>query len=203
MLNQKKTSLTQEDLADKQRLSGLWEQERLLLQDPFNIWIDWWGDKRAGGNKFKTWAGKQFVIDLLRGMQAPIRSDTWSSLPSADWLHAPASDGSLPLYFDADIGGQSSSLDVGFSMDALDMRSRTRPMLELAAFVGLQRFRPMPHKSGESFSYVQWMEPLPPVLAAVACSGQLPQRKARAFEFCLLYRTKYLKSFLKAKRKGG
>jgi CRISPR-associated protein Csb3 len=203
LLNQKKTTLTPQDLVEKQRLSGLWERERLRLHDPFNVWIDWWGDERAGGSNFKTWAGKQFVLDLVRGMQAPIRSDAWSSLPTAEWLNEPAGDGSLPLYFDSDIGGQSSSIDVGFSMDALDMRSRTRPIVELAAFVGLQRFRPFPEKSGGSFSYVQWTEPLPPVLAAVACCGQLPQQNARAFEFRLLYRTKYLKSFLPAKPKGG
>ncbi len=202
LLNQKKTTLTARDLAEKQRLSDLWETERLRLHDPFNVWIDWWGDERAGGSRFKTWAGKQFVIDLVRGMQAPIRSDAWSSLPTTKWLNEPARDGSLPLYFDADIGGQSSSIDVGFSMDALDMRSRTRPMIEFAAFVGLQRFRPFPEKSGESFSYVQWTEPLPPVLAAAACCGQLPQQNARTFEFRLLYRTKYLKSFLPAKPQG-
>lgn len=201
LLNRKKTSLTAQELIEKEWLSQLWERERIRLHDPFNVWIDWWGDDHSGGSSFKTWAGKQFVLDLARGMRAPMRSGAWSSLPPAKWLHEPASDGSLPFYFDADIGGQSSSLDAGFSMDALGMRSRTRPMIELAAFVGLQRFRPFREKRWESFRYVQWTEPLPPVLAAVACCGRLPQHRARIFEFRLLYRTKYLKSFLTAKPK--
>jgi CRISPR-associated protein Csb3 len=196
LLNQKKTTLAAEDLADKERLSNLWERERIRILEPFNVTIDWWSDDRGGGSSFKTWAGKQLVRDLVRGMQAAIRRGEWSSLSPSEWLQHPTNDGSLPLYFDADIGGQSSSIDVGFSMDALDMRSRTRPLLELAAFVGLQRFRPLPSVSGQSYLYFLWTEPLVPILAAIACCGQLPQREARAFEFQLLYRTKYLKSFL-------
>ncbi len=198
LLNQEKISLTWEDIAEKQGLSELWKRERLCLGEPFHLWIDWWGDDRSGGSSFKTWAGKQFVIDLVRGMQSQIRTDRWSSIPAARWLNEPANDGSLPLYFDADIGGQSSSLDVGFSMDALSMRSRTRPMIEIAAFIGLQRFRPSPEKLSGSFSYGQWTDSLPPILAAAACCGRLSQRRGMTFEFRLLYRTKYLKSFLTA-----
>jgi CRISPR-associated protein Csb3 len=75
-------------------------------------------------------------------------------------------------------------------------------MIELAAFVGLQRFRPRPNSGADSFSYTAWTQSLPPMLAAVACCGQMPQTHAREFEFLLLYRTKYLKSFLPAKPKG-
>ncbi|MGH9344758.1 MAG: type I-G CRISPR-associated protein Cas8g2 [Terriglobia bacterium] len=203
LLNQKKASLTSQQLSEKQDLSELWGRERLRLHDPFNIWIDWWGDENTGGNKFKTWAGKQFVLDLVRGLQAPIGSDAWFSLPMAEWLNQASSDRNLPLYFDSDIGGQSSSRDAGFSMDTLEIRSRTKPLTELAALVGLQRFRPYPANRGDSFCYVQWTEPLPPILAAVACSGRLPQRGARTFVFRILYRTKYLKSFLTAAPQGG
>ena len=196
LLNQKKTTLTTEDLAEKEQLSDLWDRERIHLPKPFNLYIDWWNDGRAGGSDFKTWAGKQFVRDLVRAMQAAIRFGDWASLSPGDWIRQPTNQGILPLYFDSDIGGQSSSIDVGFSMDALDMRSRTRPLLELAAFVGLQRFRPLPNSGGESFTYCLWTEPLVPLLASIACCGLLPQNQARAFEFRLLYRTKYLKSFL-------
>src|SRR5262249_25997449 len=159
---------------------------------------DWWGDDRAGGSKFKTWAGKQFVIDLVRGMQVPLLSTAWHTLPPMNWLAEPVSDGSLPLYFDANIGGYSSSIDVGFSLDSLDMRSQTRPLIELAAFVGLQRFRPRVDRTNETFTYSAWTDPFSPLLASLACAGVLVQAKARHFEFRLLYRTKYLKSFLPA-----
>ncbi len=198
LLNQEKSSLSSEQMAEKQRLSKLWEEERLCLHEPFHLWIDWWRDEYAGGTNFKTWAGKQFVIDLVRGMQTQIRSDVWSSLPSTGWLNNSMKDGSLPLYFDSDTGGQSSSLDVGFSLDTLSMRSCTRPMIELGTFVGLQRFRPAPKNNGESFTYMLWTEPLPPILAAAACCGSIPQRIGRVFSFRMLYRSKYLKSFLTA-----
>lgn len=203
LLNQKKTTLSQQDAAEKSSLSELWERERIHIGKPFDVWVDWWGDDRAGGSKFKTWAGKQFVIDLVRGMQSPLRTETWQTLPPTDWLSEPAGGGNLPLYFDADIGGQSSSIDIGFSLDALDMGSRTKPMIELAAFVGLQRFRPWPDDAGDLFRYTAWTDLLPPLLASLACNGAVVvQPNARRFEFRLLYRTKYLKSFLPATSKG-
>jgi CRISPR-associated protein Csb3 len=198
LLNQEKGSLTQHAALEKQKLSNLWKCERVWIHEPFDLWIDWWADEQAGGSDFKTWAGKQFVLDLVRGMQAQMRSAEWSNVPVSDWFSQYGRDGSLPLYFDSDIGSQSSSLDAGFSMDVLGIRSRIRPAIELAAFIGLQRFRPARQRSVDSFVYAQWTELLPPVLAAIACSGHLPQQTSRSFEFHLLYRTKYLKSFLAA-----
>lgn len=179
-------------------LNSLWEGEQLRFASPFDISFDWWSDSRSGGSRFKTWAGKQFVIDIVRAVQALLRTDSWKNLPSTRWLTEPASDGSLPLYFDSDNGCQSSSIDVGFSLDSLELRSRTRPLIELAAFAGLQRFRPQEDKSNGSFTYVAWTNPLPPMLASVACCGALHQPRATTFEFRLLYRSKYLKSFLPA-----
>lgn len=66
LLNQKKATLTPQEAAEKQELSELWERERIRLHGPFDVWIDWWGDDHAGGSNFKTWAGKQFVLDLVR-----------------------------------------------------------------------------------------------------------------------------------------
>lgn len=201
-LNQKKkSSRTNEDESEKKRLSQLWERERLYFGQPFHLWIDWWGDVWAGGSTFKTWAGKQFVIELVRGMQDGIRRDQWVAIPSNDWLTETVSDGSLPLYFDSDVGRQSASLDVGFSLDALKLRSATRPMVELAAFVGLQRFRPAPSTKPGKFSYFLWRKPLPPILAAAACCGCLIGVDRQSFEFPLLYRTRYLKGFLPAQVK--
>lgn len=202
LLNQKKSTLTQGDLVEKQRLSELWNQERIRFDDPINMWIDWWRDDWAGGSRFKTWAGKQFVIDLVRGMQKPLCSNSWKTIASNLWLKESTNDGSLPLYFDADIGGQSSSLDVGFSLDSLDMRSHTRPLIELATFVGLQRFRASASLPSHTYVYTAWTDRLPPMLACLACCGILAQSNARKFEFRLLYRTKYLKSFLPSICKG-
>ena len=201
--NKKKSGRTAEEMAEIQRLSKLRDRERIHLHEPFDLFIDWWNDDESGGSRFKTWAGRQSILDLVRGMQAPCAAGAWSSLSASKWLEEAVGDSSLPLYFDADIGGQSSSIDVGFSMDTLELRSRTRPLLEIAAFVGLQRCRPVPDASGRSFSYVLWTENLPPALAAVACCGYLSQKEARAFVFRLLSRSDYLKSFLPAIPRGG
>jgi CRISPR-associated protein Csb3 len=196
--NLKKTLRTPEIVAETQHLDSLWERERLHLSKPFDLWLDWWCDDRAGGGRLKTWAGKQFISDIVRGMQAPLRSDTWKRLSSSEWLRGSCNDRSLPFYFDSDIGSHSSSIDVGFSLDSLDMRGRTRPLIELAAFIGLQRFRPAEYRSEGTFGFCTWTEPLPPILAAVACNGALPQAGSIHFTFRLLYRTKYLKGFLPA-----
>jgi CRISPR-associated protein Csb3 len=76
--------------------------------------------------------------------------------------------------------------------------TRCRPLIELAAFVGLQRFRPFADPNENRYTFVVWREPLPPLLAAVAACGLLGAPGWRAFQFRLLYRTQYLKSFLPA-----
>lgn len=196
--NLNKRLRTRETDAEAQRLDDLWQRERLCFPTPRPIWLDWWADDAAGGSRFKTWAGKQVISDIVRNLRQSLSSNVWKSVSPARWLGEPANGGCLPLYFDADIGGQSSSLDVGFSLDALDMRVQTKPLLELAAFVGLQRFRPTEDRGTETFRYVAWTEPLPPCVAAAVCCGALPHASALKYEFRLLYRTKYLKSFLPA-----
>jgi CRISPR-associated protein Csb3 len=92
---------------------------------------------------------------------------------------------------------------VGFSGDPLGMRTTCRPLLEFATLVGLRRFRPAAQPGENRYTYVAWGEQLAPVLAAVAACGLLERPGWQTFEFRLLYRTKYLKSFLPAQRIGG
>ena len=115
----------------------------------------------------------------------------------------------LPFNFDSDLGGQGSALDIGFSFDPLAGSETTRiegnckPALELLCFIGLQRFRPRELKGQNRFVYTAWHEPFSPdVAAAVACQAIQPS-PAPSYEFRLLYRTKYLKSFLPAQRFQG
>src|SRR5260370_38700800 len=78
------------------------------------------------------------------------------------------------------------------------MESPARPARELLAFIGLQRFRPGEIKGENRFLYTAWNRPLPIEVAMPAACGALPIIGADRFEFRLLYRTKYLKSFLPA-----
>jgi CRISPR-associated protein Csb3 len=110
----------------------------------------------------------------------------------------------LPFNFDADLGAQGAALDVGFSFDPLPGLSvSVRPALELCAFIGLQRFRPVQVKRENRYQYAAWADPLPAAVASAAASGSLDSIDCRRFEFRLLYRTKYLKSFLASKPVRG
>jgi len=179
-------------------LHKLWREAPLVLHEPFHLRLDWFTDKRAGGDTFKTWAGQQSVIDIARGLKAAVDGAAWNE-PHLDWLFARTSCEGLPFNFDADQGAMGSDRDIGFSFDPLkSIHVRIRPLVELLAFVGLQRFRPFKPGKDNRYRFSLWFDPLVPSLAGAACCGLLESPSATNFEFRLLYRTKYLKSFLPA-----
>lgn len=193
-----------EDLdAEKKALDSLRRESPIRLHAPFNLLIDWFLDDRAGGSRFKTWAGQQSVIDIATGMHRPLLDGKWLDIPPAEWLtrSVPADD--LPFNFDSALSGQGSALDAGFSFDPLGFKMPTRPLLEFAAFVGLQRFRPMPVENENLYRFELWPIPLLPPAAAAAANGAAAVANAQQYEFRLLYRTKYLKSFLPAQPHRG
>lgn len=196
LLNKSKDSLTASETAEKALLKVKWDRERIHFGTSFDVWIDWWNDEITGGSRFKTWAGKQLVWEILDALQRSLRTREWNAKTSADCLFERFSDGNLPLYFDADIGAHSSSIDVGFSLDALSIRSSVRAVIELAALVGLQRFRP--RYSRDAVTYTVWRTPLSPLLASVAAAGVFTEQSSETNEFGILFRSKYLKSFLPA-----
>jgi len=88
-------------------------------------------------------------------------------------------------------------VDVGFSLDPLKplgLRVGMRPTIELLAFVGLQRFRPAVFDV--VYEYGIWEAPACAELCALASCGAVQRMAGRRYRFELLYRTKYLKSFL-------
>jgi len=200
LLNTNKKTISKLEADEKHKLGKLWKREQIRFNEPYNLWVDWWTDNFTGGDAFKTWAGKQFVIDIVRGMQTAFRNAAQRTGPG-DLFSVATNDGSLPFYFDSDIGGHSMSMDVGFSLDALKIRAITRPAIELLSFIGLQRVRPMANHTNRTFTYTLWSEQLPPLLAAVTACGMAPTSSSYHFEFRLLYRTDYLKAFLPAKTK--
>jgi CRISPR-associated protein Csb3 len=181
---------------EKDRLEKLWREEPIVLHAPFDLRIDWFLDDRAGGSRYKTWAGRQCVIDIALAMMRPIAGGGWNEVPPRNWLNPLGGDG-LPFNFDSNLG-RSSSIDVGFSLDPLSLSPKTRPFIEIGAFVGLQRFRPASDGRENRHVYTAWTTPLLPAAAAGAAAGRREDTSWPAFEFQLLYRTKYLKSFLPA-----
>ncbi|HTU23318.1 MAG TPA: type I-U CRISPR-associated protein Cas8c [Gemmataceae bacterium] len=189
--------------AEKKALDSLRRESPIQLHAPFNLLIDWFLDEAAGGSRFKTWAGQQSVIDITEAMHRPLLEGEWSETPPEAWLSRSVSINDLPFNFDSGLSGQGSALDAGFSFDSLGFKMPSRPLLELAAFVGLQRFRPMPVRDENLYRFDMWPTPLLPSAAAAAACGVSPVAGARRYEFRLLYRTKYLKSFLPAQPHRG
>jgi CRISPR-associated protein Csb3 len=186
---------------EKSSLESLRRELPITLSGAVNLTIDWFHDDSAGGSRFKTWAGQQSVLEITKAMHvgsASIPDVTESSI----WSNARGI--GLPFNFDSDLGGQGSALDIGFSFDPLAGSAATRidgtckPMLELLCFIGLQRFRPREIKGENRFCYTAWTEPFPPSVAAAVVCQAVVSSPAPGYEFRLLYRTKYLKSFLPA-----
>jgi len=189
---------------ERKALSKLRREMPLILSGEFKLRLDWFTDNRAGGSRFKTWAGQQSVLDIAVAMKDAISAPVFRSRPSEEWYTYSVAKCGLPFNLDSDIGGQGGALDIGFSFDPLAGNAATRiettarPFLELMAFVGLQRFRPRPIERENRFLYCAWNRPLPITVAAPAACGMMSMRGAPLFEFRLLYRTDYLKSFLPA-----
>ena len=182
-------------------LEKLLREAPIVLSDPFDITLDWFTDDYAGGSRFKTWAGRQSVLDISTSMKDALKDTAWRNEACLGFSVTKCG---LPFNFDSDLGGQGGAIDVGFSFDPLAASALTRietsarPALELLAFIGLQRFRPAEVKGGNRFLYTAWNRPLPIQVAMPAACGALPIAGANRYEFRLLYRTKYLKSFLPA-----
>ncbi len=182
-------------------LDKLLREAPIVLSGPFDITFNWFADDYSGGSRFKTWAGRQSVLDIAKSMKDTLNETAWRN---EDCLAFAATKCGLPFNFDSDLGGQGGAIDVGFSFDPLAgsaltrIESTARPALELLAFIGLQRFRPQEIPRSNRFLYTTWNQPLPIQIAMPAACGALPISGANQFEFRLFYRTKYLKSFLPA-----
>ena len=184
---------------EKKALESLRREAPIMLNGPIEFRIDWFCDELAGGSRFKTWAGQQSVLDIARAMHGGIvRASTRSDSSVWDNVRGVG----LPFNFDSDLGGQGSALDIGFSFDPLAGSETTRiegtckPALEFFCFVGCQRFRPREIPRENRFVLTAWQRPLPPSVASAVVCGAVNSGGEPRYEFKLLYRTKYLKSFL-------
>jgi CRISPR-associated protein Csb3 len=185
---------------EKKSLEKMKRENPILFMLNPKLEINWFLDNFAGGSRFKTWAGQQSVLDISQSMKSALNGDGWRN---EHCLAFSVTGSGLPFNFDSDLGGQGGAMDVGFSIDSLAGNSLTRidpparPALELLAFIGLQRFRPLEIKGENRFLYTVWKQSLPIQVAQPAACGAMPKMGSQ-LEFRLLYRTKYLKSFLPA-----
>jgi CRISPR-associated protein Csb3 len=194
---------------EKKKLDALWREASVLLPAPFNLRLDWFLDSRTGGTAFKTWGGQQSVADISFSLHAVLKKPFWDSVSPSEWLCKRVNADCLPFNFDCDLAGVGSDIDLGFSLDPLRATKASaipvliRPLLEFLAFVGLQRFRPLElganlPRSERQYRFSVWLEPAPPQLAGFLASSVDSSACSRTFQFGILYRTDYLKSFLPA-----
>ena len=104
---------------EKKALEKLRREEPIVLLHPFNLRIDWFLDDCAGGDRYKTWAGQQSVLQIATAMKEATESVFANAPPSAGWLSQTRSGCGLPFNFDSDLGGQGGAIDIGFSFDPL------------------------------------------------------------------------------------
>lgn len=203
LLSAEKARLTPESLAEKSRLQVKWKLERLHISEPFSLWLDWWRDGNGARTELKTWAAKQLVTDMAIQMQSVVQVHVDDFSANATTVFMSVKPKSLPFYFDSDLCRTGTARDAGFSADTLGLSPTYRPLLELLAFVGLQRFHPATAPGSDRFIYAAWRLPLSPMIAAVAAANLLPALVAERFSFELFARTKYMKAFLPAQRFSG
>ena len=202
LLSAEKAKLTPAALEEKQSLSEQWKRERIYISAPFNLWLDWWSDETTGAKGMKTWAAKQFILEIARPLLRSFAILAWNEATASDCIRRTAPVDGLHFYFDSHNNSQSTPRDTGFGLytlrNEIKTQTNTRPLLELAAFVGIQRFRPALAKGKKQFRFCLWPVPLPISVAGAAVSGQLCLPNERQYEFRMLYRSEYMKAFLPA-----
>lgn len=201
LLSAEKGRLTDADRQEKESLRNRWKNERLFLAGPFGLWLDWWRDEQGERTDLKTWAAKQFVLEILRPLLCALRSIVTHE-PFEGILQRTANVKGLPFYFDSEAYSQNTPRDIGFGLytlrEVIGTRETTRPALEVFAFLGMQRFRPEALAPEGIFRFNVWSVPLPCNIAAAAACRRLSFPKDRVYQFRLLDRTKYMKAFLPA-----
>ncbi|MCA9071420.1 MAG: type I-U CRISPR-associated protein Cas8c, partial [Planctomycetaceae bacterium] len=116
----KKSALDKDEQQERKVFEKQWRELPLILGEPFHLVLDWFLDDRAGGNRFKTWAGQQSVIDIAQSMKSLLKKGKYDKVPVSDWLNH-SSGSSVGFNFDANEGSHSLPLDVGFSLDPLNL----------------------------------------------------------------------------------
>jgi CRISPR-associated protein Csb3 len=168
------------------------------LSAPFDIRLDWWRDRSAGGGRLKVWAGSMRSVRIARAMHATFRQlelQRETLLDHRMIVYDPDEPSKKvePFYFDARRGNSAQAVDVGFSTDSLQMTTATYPAVEFLCLVGLQRFRPEPSSLPRVFEYCTWGQPLEASIAPAAVLGVLGQAVACRFRFENTFRTEQRK----------
>jgi hypothetical protein len=167
----------------------------LKIEAPFHLRLDWWNMPGLGGT-LKTWAGRMSCHAIASSMKA--------AMSEIDFDKICTTAREAPFRFDARLSQGASPRDGGFAADEIGLGIPAFPAVEFLCLVGLQRSFPkqlsVKNATKRSFSYHLWTKPVSTNILLAAVNGLLPDAQQHRFSFSLLYRTKYLKSFMSANR---
>ena len=175
-----------------------------------SILLDWWRDEAAGGQRLKTWAGRQSgpqIFKLMAKKIADIAAEDAGTSFDFSATVFDIKDGKTkkktisPFYFDSRRAG--TALDVGFSADEQQMSVREFPVVETLALLGIQRFRPRIDESASprSFVYAAWPQQLTLIPAQGVVCGAVQLPSCEYFRFARPSRGgEYVSMFTRATR---
>jgi CRISPR-associated protein Csb3 len=142
----------------------------VLFGPPFNLEVDWWL-KPSPLREMKLWSGDAMVpariaSALQKCLHASMTKDP--SLPLGQRLVETSTVEVSPFHF---AGTKSRhALDVGFSVDKVKgLKFVHQSLIELLAFIALQRFRP--RHAEDWLRLAAWSTPLPVAVAAAVAGG--------------------------------
>ena len=138
------------------------------------VLLDWWLDDAS--SDFKTWAGGMSAPDSAKAFHAALHGQDLAGAP----FDFTAASEAASFCFDCRLGGDA--IDSGGAGRGLTRL--TYPVVDLLAYVGLQRFRPAGAGRRLKF-YARWDRPLPAALAAAVAAGCVPSLAADLYRFRL------------------
>lgn len=139
-------------------VSGNGDEPLTLQGDGFSMQLNWW----IRFPKLKCWAGQQRIKKIFTELQQAVRD--LGSIAPAEWLSATYGGKFLTTSL---FGMEIPVAD--YSQDDDGIRSMTRPIADVFAIIGLQRF--WPALNGREITYRLWTEPLPLMAAPHAWRG--------------------------------
>lgn len=174
----------------------------IFVGPPVNMMLDWWQRDDGTPNLFKTWAANATSQQMFTKWQKPLKEIINQGLKETERVFNAVALVQGSYGFDSTVGWDS--LSVGFSLNEHVEYKRlpTHPAVELLGCIGLQRFFPHLDAKRQTVRYATWDTPLSPLVARLACIGQLPAVALRRLETRFVYRGSF-KGLDTAKTIGG
>lgn len=144
----------------------------------------------AANSPWNFWSGQQTSLTIWSGLrdELVVQMRRFSSAEYEDLFNQRLFQKGR---FGFDPGPAWNALDAGFSPNEQGMEVESSPAVELLAAIGVQRFRPVMHRTRESFIYTTWHDPMSPSIAAAAMVGAMLKPHSTRFRGCVVSRGQY------------